>query len=765
MNAPVIQGPRSLDDAGFLLKKIRRVPVRVLETTEPGNGGRAEKPKRLPTNCGNATLKREGAGAMSYFRVKSLAVKGLMAKLVLYFVLVALLPIVLVGYLSFRSATTSLEQLQLEKLDSLREAKADELRQYLQETADSVAFLGTTARLQRAFEHLVSREATRRGASAGQETAAPSGSEAEDRKPADAKDPMAGLVEVLDAFFAQKKATEGYEDALLIDAKLGQVLYSYKGLSDTGANLRSGVLSDSNLARLWQRIVETKQPSMVDFALYQQTGQQAAFIGVPVFGRQDKGVFCGVLALRMSSSGIIGVMKTPATAGRTAETYVVGPDLLIRSALRREDESSVMKQKVDSLSVQRALNNQAGSMKGRGYHGEPVLSSYSPMRTLEGKAASDTLKWALVAEIDESETMGPAVRMAYQIVLASVVIAVLVGVIGLLLARAVARPVMDLAAHVTGAREGDLTVEIPGLNRNDEIGNLACAFQALLASLREQIQQTLAGVDVLSSSAEEISETVAALSVSTYKTSSAVTETTTTVEEVRQAAKSSSEKAKQVADEARHAVQISEEGKKATDETVSRMNIIKGQMTSIGETVVKLSEHTQSIERIIGTVQDIADQSNLLAVNASIEAARAGDQGKGFAVVAHEIKDMADQSKAATEQVRALLGDTQKWVSAVVAATEQGGKAVEAGVQQSFLTGESIKSLMQAVATSAQIAAVIQGSSEQQALGVGQVSVAMQRIGEALEQNVGGTTQLEDAAGRLSDLGDQLKLLVRKYKV
>ena len=111
------------------------------------------------------------------------------------------------------------------------------------------------------------------------------------------------------------------------------------------------------------------------------------------------------------------------------------------------------------------------------------------------------------------------------------------------------------------------------------------------------------------------------------------------------------------------------------------MNLIKTQMESIGETVVRLSDQSRAIEDIIASVQDLADQSNLLAVNASIEAARAGDQGKGFAVVAHEIKTLADQSKEATEHIRTILDDTRKWVSAAVMATEQGGKAVEAGLQ------------------------------------------------------------------------------------
>ena len=108
--------------------------------------------------------------------------------------------------------------------------------------------------------------------------------------------------------------------------------------------------------------------------------------------------------------------------------------------------------------------------------------------------------------------------------------------------------------------------------------------------------------------------------------------------------------------------------------------------------MVKLSEQSQAIEEIIVSVQDLADQSHLLAVNASIEAARAGDQGKGFAVVANEIKSLADQSKEATDQIRSILDDTRKWVSAVVMAAEPRVFAWESSLPGLFGPGRALPS-------------------------------------------------------------------------
>jgi methyl-accepting chemotaxis protein len=195
------------------------------------------------------------------------------------------------------------------------------------------------------------------------------------------------------------------------------------------------------------------------------------------------------------------------------------------------------------------------------------------------------------------------------------------------------------------------------------------------------------------------------------------------------------------------------------------MKMIREQMESIGETVVRLSDRGRDIEEIIATVQDIADQSNLLAVNASIEAARAGDRGKGFAVVAHEIKSLADQSKDAVQQVRSILQDIRKWIGAVVMAAEQGSKAVDAGVEQSVLAGEAIQALAESVVRSSQAASVIETSSGQQSVGVEQVSSAMASIEPAVNQNLMGTTQLENAAQKLKKLGEQLRESVNRYRI
>jgi methyl-accepting chemotaxis protein len=185
-------------------------------------------------------------------------------------------------------------------------------------------------------------------------------------------------------------------------------------------------------------------------------------------------------------------------------------------------------------------------------------------------------------------------------------------------------------------------------------------------------------------------------------------------------------------------------------------------MESIARTVVRLSEQSQSIGEIIATVNDLAEQSNLLAVNAAIEAARAGEQGKGFAVVAQEVKSLAAQSRQATAQVRTILGEIQKATTAAVLATEQGHKTVETGVALSGEAGESIRQLSESIGEAAQAATQIAASSQQQMVGMDQVGIAIDAIRQASLQNVAGTKQAEVAAQNLHTLGRRLSSLIER---
>ena len=288
--------------------------------------------------------------------------------------------------------------------------------------------------------------------------------------------------------------------------------------------------------------------------------------------------------------------------------------------------------------------------------------------------------------------------------------------------------------------------------------------QRIADELSNLLREVKDAVSVLATSSSEITATVAELASTAAQAATAVNETTTTVEEVKQTAVLSSQKARSVSDSAQKTFQVSQDGKKSLEQTIESMNYIRGQMESIAETVVRLSEQSHAIGETVATVNDIAEQSNLLAVNAAIEAAKAGEQGKGFVVVAQEIKSLAEQSKRATAQVRTILSDVQKGINSTVIVTEQGSKAVEAGVKQAATSGEAIMTLADSITEAVKASTQIAASSQQQLAGMDQVVLAMESINQASLQNVAGTRQVETAAQNLQELGQKLKQLLERHE-
>ena len=324
------------------------------------------------------------------------------------------------------------------------------------------------------------------------------------------------------------------------------------------------------------------------------------------------------------------------------------------------------------------------------------------------------------------------------------------------------RSLKVVAGRAKQIAAGDLTGDIRPQSENDVLGT---AFSAMTQNLRGIIQDLVEAVNILAVSTNDIMASSSQLATTAGETATSVTETTTTVEQVKQTSQVSSDKARYVSDEAQRAAGVALGGKQAVAATAEGIDVIRQQMRAIAESIRRLSAQSQAIGEIIASVDDLAAQSKLLAVNASIEAAKAGDEGKGFSVVAQEVRSLAEQSKQATAQVRTILGDIQKATSGAVLATEQGSKAVENGARQSTSAGESIGALAESIAQAAQAATQIAATSQQQSVGMDQVALAMMNIKTASTQTLASTRQAENAAQQLHALGQKLKTLVDRFKV
>lgn len=376
-------------------------------------------------------------------------------------------------------------------------------------------------------------------------------------------------------------------------------------------------------------------------------------------------------------------------------------------------------------------------------------------------------------------------------------------ILSILIIRSIVSPLKYAVEHVNHVAEGDTTKDIE-VQSGGELGTLLVALQKMINSskkmsltfnsiasgdlsaeviprsdldmlghslndmviqMREMIGEIKQEVNSLTTSSQEIMTSLSQLSAGAAESAAAVTETTTTTEELKQTAHLSADKAKEVLTNIEETLQTLKQSERSVADTILDINQIHERMKIISDSILKLSEKSLAIAEIMDTVNDLAEQSNLLAVNAAIEAAKAGEQGRSFGVVAQEIRTLAEQSKGATVQVKSLLNEIQNATNAAVLATEQGSKAVAKGVDQSTQTNESIKALASNMSKVIQASNQISLSSQQQLVGVEQVTVAMTNISEATNQHVEQLRQIETAISALNQVGNSLKELTDRYKI
>ena len=620
----------------------------------------------------------------------------------------------------------------------------------------------------------------------------------------------------------------GFPDILLVDNE-GNVVYSTNKGKVFGLNLTSDALKTTNLGDLYRQLKSAKSGDVIFVDVGLMGGEPAMFAGAPIFNGP---VRAGSLVYEISLALIDDIMEAGIDKTKREETYLVGPDKRMRSdsllspkthSVKASLSGSVAENGVDTVASRKALAGEEGTALIRDYRNSNVLSSYAPLRI-------GGLKWAILAETDESEAFALSRNLRNMGWVIGGAAAFIVALCALWIAATLSKPVRQITETARAVKSGKLDVEVRVASR-DELSILADAFNGMVRGLKKSMgdleqradeerqvkayleetvrtyvafvekvgrgdltgQLAVSGDDDLSvlgknlntmtaglrnlatrmqestanisSAASEILATTSQQAATVSQQAASVSETSTTVQEVRQTAEQSHERVELVSKMAEESKDASRRGLDAVRKTVTGMDNIKEQVAAIAETILALSEQTQQIGDIIATVNDIADQSNLLALNAAIEAARAGEAGKGFAVVAGEVRNLAEQSRQATAQVKEILGDIQKATNTAVMVTEEGTKRTEAGQQLARTTGEAIEAISSRIQKVAEAARQISASTRQQLAGMDQVNSAMESIDQAAGQTEAGTRQAENAASGLNELAEEIKEIVAQYKL
>jgi len=678
--------------------------------------------------------------------------KSLGNKLTALFLFVSITPIIILGIISYTNATSSLKNQQESKLSAILKLKKYTLEDYYKNALIDMKQFAESKDVKELYTQLLKYHNDMNVSDSG---------------PFNINtDRYKKICETygknLEAFKEMKK----YYDIFIICSEHGHVMYTVSGEADLGTSLKYGPYKTSNLSKLFAKVIQQEDQAIVDFEPYAPSNNApASFAGFPI--RNERGEMIGVMAVQLSIDILDGLMSEKTGLGKTGGTYLVGQDYLMRCNTDLDHVHNSMTQsfasnlKMETSSVKSALKGETGihtlTLKIKGKN-QQILSCFNYIDIGD-------FRWAILGDMDYAEFEAPAISLRNKFLIISIILAIIVFIISRIISNSIVNPIINISKIVSKVANGDLTETIPVDDRKDEVGTLASSFSIMFSNLREQIKETLEGTNIIAGSTSEISATTNQFASSTSEISASVNETVTSLKEVKQTTNASSDKASSMATRAKDVVITARNGDKAVEETIEAMNNIQSQMISIAESIVGLSEKSQSIGEIISSVDDLAEQSRLLAVNAAIEAVKAGEQGKGFSVVAGEIKSLAEQSKQSTAQIRKILTDIQKATSTAVMATEQGNKAVENGVSKVNKTGDAIKLLGENVNESTRAAIQIEATSKQQVAGIDQIFTAMESINTAIDQNAEGAKELGNAANNLEALGRKLMGVVDKYKV
>ncbi len=521
-------------------------------------------------------------------------------------------------------------------------------------------------------------------------------------------------------FYSKYVKMYGYYDLFLVNPD-GYVFYTAAKESDYQTNMLNGKYSSTNLGKLIGQVNSNKQFGFADFAPYAPSNNEpCAFIAQPVVHNGDVEI---VIALQLSLEAINGIMQQREGMGRTGETYLVGPDKLMRSdsfldpqghSVKASFAGTIQNNGVDTDASREALSGKTDGRIIDDYNGNPVLSSFTPL-SIFGTT------WALISEIDEAEILEPINALLIAILIAGVIIAVVVVFIAFFIAVSIANPLAKGTALAQAVAEGDLTAQID-VDQQDEVGMMAAALQLMMGKLTDIVSDIRGASENVASGSEQLSSTAQQLSQGATEQAASVEETTSSMEEMTSNIQQNADNSSQTEKLSSQASRDAEESGQAVTGAVSAMKEIASKITII---------------------EEIARQTNLLALNAAIEAARAGEHGKGFAVVAAEVRKLAERSQNAAGEISELSASS---------------------VDVAEKAGEMLGKLVPDIQKTSELVQEISASSNEQNSGAEQINKAIQQLDQVIQQNASATEEMASTSEELSSQAQQLQETISFFR-
>ncbi|MCU1304395.1 MAG: mcp40H-4 [Candidatus Sulfotelmatobacter sp.] len=352
--------------------------------------------------------------------------------------------------------------------------------------------------------------------------------------------------------------------------------------------------------------------------------------------------------------------------------------------------------------------------------------------------------------------------MAVVIAVAGIVIGL---AIGSLIARSVSGAVARMLAVIQAIAANNLAMEDMKVVSEDDIGKAGEALNCMKNNLRHIIHSIAGTASHVASASEEISSSATQQAQSAETQKDQTVQVATAMQQMSSTVSSVSDSCNKAAEAAHQAAETARLGGSIVDGTLTKMRVIAESVGAAARKMEELGKSSDQIGRIIGVIDDIADQTNLLALNAAIEAARAGEQGRGFAVVADEVRKLAERTTMATKEIALMIKNIQDETKVTVAAMESGTKQVEEGVSSTAKAGDSLRSIIQMSEQVGGMITEIATAATQQSSTTEQVNMNIEQIAKLVKESAIGAQQSATACQDLSSLALDLQSMVGKFKL
>ncbi|MNJ15497.1 Methyl-accepting chemotaxis protein PctA [compost metagenome] len=393
------------------------------------------------------------------------------------------------------------------------------------------------------------------------------------------------------------------------------------------------------------------------------------------------------------------------------------------------------------------------------------------------KIGNTDARWTLLLELPLSAVMADINKLQDELsaqrrtdLTGMTVVGLGIAALGLLviwlLAHGIARPLRQMVAMLDDIAqgEGDLTRRLSS-DRADELGSIAKGFNTFLSKLQAMISQVVASVQKVSDSSEHTADIAIRTNQGVHKQMAEIDLVATAVHEMTATAQDVARNATHAAQAASNADQAAHQGLQIVRDTSHSISALAEEIGRAVGVVQTLARDSENINAILTAIRAIAEQTNLLALNAAIEAARAGEQGRGFAVVADEVRNLAQKTQQATEEIQQMIQQLQQGTRDVVRVMEDSQGKTDDSVQQAARAAQALESITQAVSVINDMNTQIASAAEEQSAVAEDINRNVINIGQVANEVAGGADESSTASAELTKLAEQQRRLINQFRV